>query len=50
MCEARVSAVLVRCESVGASSVSDGCFESRGELVQVMQWRSEIRVKRGESV
>lgn len=50
MCEARVLAVLVRCESVGASSVSDECFEGRGELAQVMQWISEVRVKGGAFV
>ena len=47
MNEVRVPAVLVRCDSVGASSVSDGCFESQGELAQVTQCRSGVRVKRG---
>ena len=50
MCEPRVLTVLVRCESVGASSVSDGCFESQGELAQVTQCRSGVRVKRVLSV
>ena len=50
MCEPRVLTVLVRCESVGASSVSDGCLESQGELAQVTQCRSGVRVKRVLSV
>ena len=49
MCEARVSAVLVRCECVGADSVSGGCFQSRIELAQVMRWGSGVRVRRGVS-
>ena len=50
MNEVRVPAVLVRCDSVGASSVSDGCFEGWRELAQVMRCGSEVRVKRGVSV
>ena len=47
MCQARVPAVLVRCESVGVSSVSDGCFESWRGIVQAKQSGSGVRVKRG---
>ena len=50
MCQARVPAVLVRCESVGVSSVSDGCFESWREIVQAKQSGSGVRVKRVLSV
>ena len=49
MCQVRLSAVLVRCERVGADSVFRGCFQSRIELAQVMRWGSGVRVRRGVS-
>ena len=49
MCQVRLSAVLVRCESVGADSVFRGCFQSWIELAQVMRWGSGVRVRRGVS-
>ena len=49
MCQVRLSAVSVRCECVGADSVSGGCFQSRIELAQVMRWGSGVRVRRGVS-